>query len=106
MDRKVERERKRIERELGREPTSGRLTKAEIKTLVRQLIDIVAVLADADPEDRQAIYAELGVSLTFHPDGRTRVGAGAGVLPVGVEGTRSLDSPRAALRGELTTAIW
>ena len=82
----VERERKRIERELGRKPTSGRLTKAEIKTLVRQLKDIVAVLADADPEDRRSIYAELGVNLTYHPDGRIRVGAGAGVLPVGVEG--------------------
>ena len=59
---------------------------AEIKTLVRQLKDIVAVLADADPEDRRAIYAELGVNLTYHPDGRIRVGAGAGVLGVGVEG--------------------
>jgi hypothetical protein len=45
----VERERKRLERELGRMPTARKLTKAEIKALVRQLKDIVAVLADADP---------------------------------------------------------
>ena len=95
----VERERKRIERELGRKPTSGRLTKAEIKTLVRQLRDIVAVLANADPEDRRAIYAELGVNLTYHPDGRIRVGAGA--VRFGVEGTRGPDFRRVVLAAGL-----
>jgi hypothetical protein len=65
----VERERKRLERELGRKPSSRKLTKAEIKALVRQLKDIVAVLADADPEDKRAIYDELGVNLTYHTDG-------------------------------------
>ena len=59
---------------------------AEIKTLVRQLKDSVAVLASADPGDKRAIYSELGVNLTYHPDRRIRVGAGAGVLGVGVEG--------------------
>jgi hypothetical protein len=46
----VERERKQLERELGRKP-AGR------KALVRELKDIVAVLADADadPEDKRAI---------------------------------------------------
>ena len=34
---------------------------------MRQLKDIVAVLADADPEDKRAIYDELGVNLTYHP---------------------------------------
>ncbi len=82
----VDRERKRLERELGRKPTSRKLNSSEIKTLVRQLKDIVAVLADADPEDKRAIYDELGVNLTYHPDGRVHVGAGGGVLGVRVGG--------------------
>lgn len=82
----VERDRKGIERELGRKPTARRLTKAEIKALVRQLKDIVAVLADADPADKHAVYDELGVNLTYHPDGRVHVGAGARVLGVRVGG--------------------
>jgi hypothetical protein len=41
----VERERKRLERELGRKPTSRRLTATEVKTLVRRLKDIVAAAA-------------------------------------------------------------
>jgi hypothetical protein len=40
---------------------------AEIKALVREIKDIVSVLADADPEDKRAIYDELGVNLTHHP---------------------------------------
>ena len=59
----------------SRRPASS--PKNEIKALVRQLKDIVAVLADADPEDKRAIYDELGVNLTYHPDGRVaRRGAG------------------------------
>ena len=73
------------------------VSKAEIKALVRQLKDIVAVLANADFEDRRAIYAELGVNLTHHPDGRIRVGTGSRVLPVGVEGTRGPDFRRVVL---------
>jgi site-specific DNA recombinase len=82
----VERERKAVERELGRKPTARKLTRAEIKTLVRQLKDIVAVLADADPEDKRAIYEELGVNFTYHADGRVHVGAGSCVLRVRVGG--------------------
>ena len=57
-------------------------TKAEIRALVAQLKNIVTVLADADADDKRAIYAELGVNLTYHLDGRIRVGAGARVLGV------------------------
>lgn len=38
-----------------------------------RLKDIVAVLANADPEDKRAIYDELGVNLTYHSDGRVHV---------------------------------
>ncbi len=82
----TERERRSLERELGRKPTARKLTKNEIKALVVQLRDIVAVLADADPLDKQAIYEELGVNLTYYPDGRVRVAAGARVLRVRVGG--------------------
>ena len=79
-------ERKRVERELSRKPTSRKLMATEIKTLVRQLKDIVAVLADADPETKRAIYDELGVNLTYHSDRRVNVGAGGRVLGVRVGG--------------------
>jgi hypothetical protein len=82
----VERQRKSLERELGRKPTTRKLAKSEIKALVHELKDIVAVLADADPEDKRAIYDELGVNLTYHADGRVRVGAGGRVLGVRVGG--------------------
>lgn len=73
----VERERKHLERELGRKPTQRRLTQNEIKAMVAQLRDIVAVLADADPVDKRIIYDQIGVKLTYRPDGTVHVAAGA-----------------------------
>ena len=43
------------------------VSKTEIKTVVRQLKDSMAVLANADPEDEQATYAELGVTPHLPP---------------------------------------
>ena len=52
----------------------------------------MAVLADADPLDKRAIYDELGVNLTYYPDGRAHVAAGAPhVLGVRVGGLSSRD---------------
>ncbi len=48
---------------------ASRLTKNEVKALVASLHDMVAVLEDADPADKAAVYAELGISMTYHPDG-------------------------------------
>src|SRR5579859_3734604 len=62
-----------IERDLGRKPTRRKHTKNEIKALVRQLKDIVGTLANAHPEDKRALYDELGVDLTYHQDGRVHV---------------------------------
>lgn len=76
----VEAERRSIERRLGRKPTTRKHTAAEIKAVVRQLKDLVAVLANADPEDKRAVYDELGVDLTYQADGRIPVTAGARVL--------------------------
>lgn len=91
----IERERRTLERELGRKPTPRKLTQNEIKALVAQLRDIVAVLADADPADKRTIYQELGVNLTHYPDGRVHVGAGAPhVLGVRVGGATRTPSTR------------
>ena len=73
----VDRERKAIERDLGRTPTTRRLTKNEVRALVGRLGEITDVLAGADPEDKRAVYAELGVYLTYHPDGTVLAKAGA-----------------------------
>jgi site-specific DNA recombinase len=92
----VERERRRLERELGRKPTARALTTNEIRALVRQLKDIASVLAEARPEDKRAIYDELGVNLEYDPATRT-VRAGAGptrVLRVGVGGATATRSTR------------
>ena len=70
----VERERKRLERELRGKPVARTLTRGEIKALVRQLKDIVAVLANANPADKRAIYDEQCVNLTCHPGGNVHVG--------------------------------
>ena len=56
------------------------LTKNQVRALVAGLRDIVSTLADADPEDRAELYRELGVNLTYSPDGRVNVQ----VLPRGV----------------------
>lgn len=77
----VQRERKHLEAQLGRNIPGGKLTKAQVKALVGALRDIVGVLADADPADKAELYAELGVSLTYHADGRLAVEA----LPRGVD---------------------
>jgi hypothetical protein len=59
--------------------------------------DIVAVLADADPPEKRAMYDELGVNLTHHPDGWVHVGAGARVLVVRVGGGTCGLTPRPRL---------
>lgn len=56
--------------------TDGRLTSTEIKKLVRQLKGIVAILDNADPEDRKAVYSELNLAVVNHDDGRMLVTAG------------------------------
>jgi site-specific DNA recombinase len=53
----------------------------EVKALVTALRDIVGVLRDAEPADKAELYAELGVRLSYRPDGPVAVEA----LPRGVE---------------------
>ena len=76
----VERERKALQGHLGRTVPGGKLTKPQIRVLVEALRDIVTLLSEADEEDRNELYQQLGVSLTYHPDGQVLVEA----LPRGV----------------------
>ncbi len=73
--REVEGERVVAERELGTTEPQDRLTKSQVKALVRGLTDVVEALAHADPADKAAIYDELGVTMTYHPGGRVLVEA-------------------------------
>jgi len=67
--------------QLGRKPTDRALTAAEVKAIVMRLKDIAAVLANADPELKRSVYDELGVRLTYHPDGEIQVEAGQPHVP-------------------------
>jgi len=52
------------------------MTSGETKDLVTQLKSIVAILANAEPEDRKAVYSELNLAIVYHDDGRMQVSAG------------------------------
>ncbi|MGH8936366.1 MAG: recombinase family protein [Acidimicrobiia bacterium] len=69
----VQRERRQLEAQLGRPVPGGKLTPSQVRALVEALRDIVQVLAEADPEDKADLYTELGVDLTYHPEGRVTV---------------------------------
>jgi site-specific DNA recombinase len=65
-------ERRRLEALLGRTPTT-KLTAEDVKALVASLQDITATLAAADPADKAKVYAEMGIDITYHQDGRVVV---------------------------------
>lgn len=75
----TQRERKALERQLGHQIPGGKLTTAQVEALA--LRDIVEVLATAEPADKAEVYRELGVSLTYDPNGFIQVSA----LPRGVQ---------------------
>ena len=62
-------ERVAAERDLGEAVPADKLTRAQARTLVEDLQDVVGALAKADPADKAAVYAELGV-----PSMTTRAG--------------------------------
>ena len=100
----VERERKALQAQLGRAVPGGKLDKTQLRALVEALRDIVGLLADADEQDRKELYQQLGVSLTYHPDGKVLIEA----LPRGVMvrvggGTRPI-TPRAGASGWFVAA--
>lgn len=69
----TQRERKQLERQLGRHVPGDQLTSEQVKALVKALKDIVEVLADAEPADKAELYDQLGLSLSYEPDGTVAV---------------------------------
>ncbi len=76
----VQRERANLEAQLGHTIPGGKFTSTQVRALVEALRDIITVLAEADPDDKAELYGELGVNLTYHPEGRVSVE----MLPRGV----------------------
>lgn len=97
--------RKAAEIALRPKTSDGRLTKVEIKQLVTQLKGIVAVLPNADPEDRKAVCSELNLAIVYHDNGRMQVTAGPDACTDEcVGGATSTRSTRAPWTAELATA--
>jgi len=47
------------------------MRRSQIADLVRALSDIVAVLRDADPDDKAEVYRQLGLRLTYQTETQT-----------------------------------
>ncbi|MDH3307986.1 MAG: zinc ribbon domain-containing protein, partial [Acidimicrobiia bacterium] len=77
----VQRERANLEAQLGHNIAGGKLTSSQVRALVEALRDNVTVLSEADPADKAELYGELGVDLTYHPEGSISVK----MLPRGVK---------------------
>lgn len=78
-------QRRRLESVLRAQP-SNHLTDDDIKALVASLRDITATLEAATPAQKAEIYAELGISITYHPNRRFLVQARPRVVDDGVGG--------------------
>ena len=95
----MQKERRGLETQLGRSIPGEKLTKEQVRVLIQHLRGIVNVLADADPADKADLYAEMGVSLNYHPDGRVAVEALPRGRDIRVGGGTSTVGPRAPLAG-------
>ena len=49
------------------------LTADDIRALFASMQDITVTLAAADPADKPKVYAEMGIDITYHQDGRVVV---------------------------------
>ena len=82
----TQRERDDVRYRLESEAPTGELNRNEARELVESFEDINRVIADADPADKAALYKELGIDLTYGPDGRILVEARPRRLSVCVGG--------------------
>jgi hypothetical protein len=62
-------DKRRLETLLGVERTT-KLTVEDVKAMVAGLRDITRSLAQANPAIKAAAYAELGITVTYHQEGR------------------------------------
>ena len=69
----TQRQRRALEHQLGQHIPGDQLTTDQVKALVHALKNIVQVLSEADIIDKADLYEELGIELTYHPDGRVAV---------------------------------
>jgi hypothetical protein len=46
------------------------MSEVNLRKMVESLGDVAQVLAEADPKEKAAVYADLGITLTYHPDQR------------------------------------
>ena len=94
----VVQDKRRLENLLGVESTT-KLTADDVKAMLAGLSDITRSLARADPDIKVAAYAEMGITVTYHADGRALLESRpriTGVGDVGVGGgtvTRSTRDP-------------
>ena len=66
----VQGERLAAERELGRSVPAEPLTKAQLRKILKGVLDGVRMLATADRDLKARLYTELGVRLEYRPDER------------------------------------
>lgn len=61
--------------QLAASAPSGEIARNEARTLVAAVDDLTRAIADASRADKATLYRELGIELTYHPDGRILVEA-------------------------------
>jgi DNA invertase Pin-like site-specific DNA recombinase len=69
----TQRQRRALEHQLGHNISGDQLTTDQVRALVQALKNIVEVLNEADVVDKADLYEQLGIELTYHPDGRVAV---------------------------------
>lgn len=102
----VQAERSAAEERTRRRRPAAALTEDDIRAMVDSLGDLVGVLEAAEPAKKAALYASLGLALTYEPSKR-RVLVEAdlgGVRPVGVGGPWRTSPTPLVVRGELYLA--
>ncbi|MFI6298347.1 recombinase family protein [Nonomuraea sp. NPDC050790] len=60
-------ERARLEGELKAVPAAQRVSAEEIRSMLEEVGDLVRLVGEADPNDKAALYTQLGLKLTYYP---------------------------------------
>jgi hypothetical protein len=85
-----------------------RLTRDEITSLVTALGDVMRVLRDADPADEAEVYSRLGLTLTYHPEGKRVIGVPAARTLISYSGESSVavrQGPGALVHAEFAVGV-
>jgi site-specific DNA recombinase len=90
----AQREREQLAHDLAMLAPTGEISRDEARDLVESVEDLTTLISDASPEDKAALYKELGIELTYQPDGRLLVEARPRRLSVRVGGATQTLSTR------------